>query len=139
MRWFSRLAAVSVLLASTWLTAYQIGDAAEDSFEDLNRAAQIASSLGPNFSNPALPDDDADANIPNISHQSLLPASVSVSCRLRPTGLPEASFALLPSTALEIALRNLSPPRSAAAHERALALRQFRLAAARRTLAPPAA
>jgi hypothetical protein len=136
VRPFYKPLVVAVLLASNWLTAFQIGDAAEDAVEDVT-TAQVALAHGVHFSQPALPDDDDDDNFLNIANQSLLPAPISVSQAPRLVHLSNPPVLGRWSPLLHLSLRNLSPPCGDALFDGILTLRHLRFAASLRILAPP--
>jgi hypothetical protein len=136
---FQKILSIIVLLASTGLTNFQIADAAEDTLEDITAGLQITSLHHPIIASPATPDDDDDANIPNIANQFLLPAPIYICLSPHFMSLPSFQFGLLPFTSVDVALRDLSPPDSTAANDDLLAHRQRQYASFRRTLAPPLA
>ena len=67
---------IVLLAALTWLNAYQIGDAAEDSAEAIQSSIQSTPLQNPRVSSPALPDDD-DADLPLVLCQALVHGAIS--------------------------------------------------------------
>jgi hypothetical protein len=100
-----------LVLVFSWLQTYQLCDASEDIIQDLPDMAQITSGHKTTLSEAPAPDEDADAQIPQVFEQTLtqggestLSPLIAVEWQLPFQSRVLASFVDVPDS------RSLSPP-----------------------------
>jgi hypothetical protein len=130
--------ALVVLLLFSWLQTYQLCDASEDTIEDLPNKAQMAAGHQSFLSRPAIPDDDADDQVPQVFEQTLLPSAISQATPLVLSRiLPVQQNFVFVLLAIAPASKDLSPPDVRASTTDTIGCCNQTFVASTRSLAPP--